>query len=259
MVVEFLFDYASPYSFLASEMLATRLPGVTIRYVPTYLRGFESFAPAVPFTAAKLAYTITDLRRCAAVLGLELRIPPTFPVNGLFALRAAIAADRAGVFGAYHAAIFRAAWLDGRDISTKPAFTTVATELGFADLATAIDDPAIKDALRANTDAAIARGAFGLPTFFVGRELFWGHDRLDHVVREVERASRERRRRGATNKPSSESPSTRPAPPPLVEHPPLVAFGPPPPPPLPASGPPLLPPPASGVAPLLESVMSAHW
>jgi 2-hydroxychromene-2-carboxylate isomerase len=187
MQVEFLFDYASPYSFLASESLATRLPDVAIDYRPTYLRGFESFATAVPFTAAKLAYTITDLRRCAAALDLELRIPPTFPINGLFALRGAVVAQRTNRFPTYHRAMFRAAWLDGRDISTKPAFTAVATELGFADIAAAIDEPAIKDALRANTDHAIARGAFGLPTFFVGRELFWGHDRLDHVAREVAR------------------------------------------------------------------------
>ena len=185
--VEFLFDYASPYSFLANEALGAKLPGIEIDYRPVYLRGFDAFAKSIPFTPAKLAYTITDLRRCAAEQKLELRVPATFPINGLYALRGAIAAQRAGRFTAYHRAVFEAAWQRGRDISTKESFLALATELGFADIAAQIDDTSIKDELRANTDAAIKRGAFGLPTFFVGAEMFWGHDRMDQVAREVMR------------------------------------------------------------------------
>ena len=186
--VEFLFDYASPYSFLANETLGAKLPGIEINYRPVYLRGFESFAKTIPFTAAKLAYTILDLRRCAADLGIELRVPNSFPINGLYALRGAIAAQRAGRFAAYHPAMFQAAWQRGRDISSKDAVATLATELGFPDVADKLDDASIKDELRANTEAAIKRGAFGLPTFFVGAEMFWGHDRMDQVVREATRA-----------------------------------------------------------------------
>jgi len=187
--VEFLFDYASPYSFLANETLGAKLPGIEIDYRAVYLRGFESFAKSIPFTAAKLAYTILDLRRCAADLGIELRVPNSFPINGLYALRGAIAAHRAGRFAAYHQSMFQAAWQRGRDISSKDAVATLATELGFPDVATQLDDASIKDELRANTDAAIKRGAFGLPTFFVGAEMFWGHDRIDQVAREAIRAS----------------------------------------------------------------------
>lgn len=182
VAVEFLFDYASPYSFLANESLDAKLPGIEIHYRPVYLRGFESFAKAVPFTAAKLAYTIIDLRRCAAEQNLELRVPATFPINGLYALRGAIAAQRAGRFTAYHRALFEATWQRGRDISNKPGFTAAANELGFADIAAQIEDASIKDELRANTDEAIERGAFGLPTFFVGPEMFWGHDRMHQVA-----------------------------------------------------------------------------
>src|SRR6185295_6834675 len=115
--VEFLFDYASPYSFLASASLGAKLPKIEIDYRPVYLRGFESFATGIPFSAAKLAYLIVDLRRCAAELGLELRVPAAFPINGLYALRGAIAAQHAGRFAAYHEAMFQAAWQRGRDIS----------------------------------------------------------------------------------------------------------------------------------------------
>jgi len=181
--VEFLFDYASPYSFLANETLGAKLPGVTIDYRPVYLRGFEAFAKGIPFTAHKLAFLIQDIRRCAAELGLELRVPAAFPVNGLYALRGAMVARREGKFAAYHAAMFRATWQLGRDISRKESVAALATELGFPEVAAALDDPALKDELRANTDAAIARGAFGVPTFFVGPELFWGHDRMHQVAR----------------------------------------------------------------------------
>jgi len=187
--VEFLFDYASPYSFLANETLGAKLPGIEIDYQPVYLRGFESFAKTIPFTAPKLAYTILDLRRCAAADNIELRVPNTFPLNGLYALRGALAAKRTGRFAAYHAAMFQAAWQRGRDVSSKQGVAALATELGFPDVAASLDDASIKDELRANTDAAIKRGAFGLPTFFVGAEMFWGHDRMDQVAREVARVT----------------------------------------------------------------------
>ena len=176
--VEFLFDYASPYSFLASESLGAKFPGVEIVYRPTYLRGFDSFSKGIPFAPAKLGWMIGDMRRCAADQGLELRVPAHFPVNGLYALRGAIAAQRAGRFAAYHKAMFEAVWQRGRDISSKDAVAALATELGFPEVASALDEPSVKDELRANTDEAIKRGAFGAPAMFVGDALFWGNDRI---------------------------------------------------------------------------------
>ena len=93
--IEFLFDYASPYSYLANEALATALPGARITYQPVYLRGFEAFAKGVPYGPAKLMWIVKDLQRCAADAGVTMRLPPTFPVNGLYSLRAALAARRA--------------------------------------------------------------------------------------------------------------------------------------------------------------------
>ncbi|MCW5805886.1 MAG: 2-hydroxychromene-2-carboxylate isomerase [Deltaproteobacteria bacterium] len=185
--VEFLFDYASPFSFLANETLAARLPGAEIAYRPVYLRGMDAFAKGIPYGPAKLAWVINDLRRCAAECGIEMRIPATFPVNGLYALRGAIAAQRAGRFAAYHDAVFRATWQMGRDISHEESLVALATELGFPEAAAAVDDPSIKDELRANTEDAIRRGVFGVPTFFAhgpsGAEMFWGHDRMHQVAK----------------------------------------------------------------------------
>jgi 2-hydroxychromene-2-carboxylate isomerase len=181
--VEFLFDYASPYAYLASELLASKLPGVAVTFRPVYLRGFESFNKGVPFGAARLAYMIKDLQRCAGEHQLPFRVPASFPVNGLYSLRGAIAAIRGGMFEVYHRAMFRAVWADGRETSNKEAVAKVARELGLADVADALDDLSIKDELRASTEDAARRGVFGVPTFFVGDEMFWGHDRLDQVRR----------------------------------------------------------------------------
>jgi 2-hydroxychromene-2-carboxylate isomerase len=185
--VEFLFDYASPYSFLANERIATALPGAEITYRPVYLRGFDAFSKGIPFAPQKLSWMISDLRRCAGDAGLEMRIPATFPVNGLYALRGAIAAQRSGRFAAYHEIVFRAIWQKGRDVSHKESLVALANELGFPEVASAVDDPSIKDELKANTEDALRRGAFGVPTFFVqgpnGIELFWGHDRMHQVAK----------------------------------------------------------------------------
>ena len=181
--VEFLFDYASPYSFLANELLASALPGANVIYRPVYLRGFEAFAKAVPFVPAKLMWIVKDLRRCADEQGLKFGIPPSFPVNGLYALRGAVAAQRAGVFERYHTAMFRAVWSDARESSTKDGCAAIMRDLGFADLVPALDDASIKDELKSATDVVAKRGAFGVPTFFVGDELFWGHDRMHQVAR----------------------------------------------------------------------------
>ena len=183
--VEMMFDYASPWAFLANALVPRVLAGVEVKYVPVYLRGFEAFRTGLPYSNAKLAYVMRDFARCAARERIEVTVPSVFPVNGLYALRGALVAQRAGKFDAYHAAAFRAVWQEGRDLSSRQGVVDFANELGVAEVADAIDEPAIKDALRAQTESAIARGAFGVPTFFVGDELFWGHDRMAFVAEAV--------------------------------------------------------------------------
>lgn len=181
--VEFLFDYASPYAYLANERAQAVLPGVRIQHVPVYLRGFEAFSKGVPFTAPRLAYILEDLRRCAAEYGLPFHVPATFPVNGLYALRGAIAARRAGMFDVYHRAMFRAVWAEGRETSNRDAVAQIVRTLGLGDLVAGLDDPSIKAELKATTEAAARRGVFGVPSFIVGSELYWGHDRMHQVAR----------------------------------------------------------------------------
>jgi 2-hydroxychromene-2-carboxylate isomerase len=115
-----------------------------------------------------------------------------FPINGLSSLRGALAARQLGGFAAYHGAMFRAAWRDDRDISSKDTVLAVAGEVGLdrAAFAQAIESQAIKDQLKADTARAASRGVFGVPTFFVGDELFWGQDRMDFVARALALAAK---------------------------------------------------------------------
>jgi 2-hydroxychromene-2-carboxylate isomerase len=183
--VEFLFDYGSPWSYLASEMLEKKLPGCAIAYRPVYLRGLEAFAQGIPYGQSKLRYLLRDMVRCAEVEGVPLRFPEVFPINGLHALRGAIHTLRSGGFPAYHRAMFRATWADNRNVSDRNVVLAIAEESGLdrAAFVAGIEDAAVKATLKDETAKAQERGVFGVPSFFVGEELFWGHDRLDYVRR----------------------------------------------------------------------------
>jgi 2-hydroxychromene-2-carboxylate isomerase len=183
--IDFLFDYASPFAYLATELLPRRLAGADLRFVPIYLRGLETFAKGLPYNANKLRYVSMDLQRCADHEGIPLRVPPVFPINGLASVRGALAAQELGGFPAYHTAMFHAAWRDGRNIGDKAVVLAIAAEAGLDRdrFAALVETPETKDRLKTATAAAEARGAFGVPTFFVGEQMFWGHDRMDFVAR----------------------------------------------------------------------------
>ena len=108
-----------------------------------------------------------------------MRFPPAHPFNPLAALRLIIAAG-GGLAAAEEvlAAVFR----DGRDVSDPAEIAGLARALGVADPQAALADPAVKAQLRANTEWAIARGVFGVPTLVVDEELFWGHDAVDMAL-----------------------------------------------------------------------------
>lgn len=186
--IEFYFDYASPWAFLANALLERRFDGVPITYTPIYLRGLESFATGLPYTADKLRYVAQDVARVARHENVEMKAPSNFPINGLYALRGAMVAQAAGNFAAYHQAMFNAAWREDRDVSKKDVVIEIAKSLSIPDFETKIDEPNLKESLKKETERAVQRGLFGVPTFFVGEKLFWGQDRMDYARREFERA-----------------------------------------------------------------------
>ena len=120
-----------------------------------------------------------------AHLGVPFRGNPHFPINTLLLMRTAVAAQHAGVFEPFHRAVYPAFWAEGENLGEPEVVARVVEKAGLdaRALLEASGDPAAKAELRATTEEAVARGAFGAPTFFVADEMFFGNDRLDFVER----------------------------------------------------------------------------
>jgi 2-hydroxychromene-2-carboxylate isomerase len=166
MIADWYFDFVSPFAYLQSEQLASLGPRVSIRYRPVLFAGLLNAngqkGPAE--IAAKRAFTYRFCLWRAKALGVPLRFPPEHPFNPLPLLRLAIACDSTA--DAVHG-IFRFVWRDGRLPDLPIEWAELATMLGVQDAEAKI---------RSNTDQAIARGVFGVPTLAIGDELFWGAD-----------------------------------------------------------------------------------
>jgi len=192
--LEFFFDYGSPYSYVANAQLPARVErtGATLVYRPMLLGGvFKATgnrSPAAEPIEPKRRYGGLTLVRYAAEAGVAFRPNPHFPIDTLFLMRCAVAAQRAGVFEAFHASVYPAFWAEGLDLGDREVLARVLAGAGLdaAALFDAAQAPEAKAALRANTDEAVARGAFGAPTFFVGDELFFGSDHLRFALRALE-------------------------------------------------------------------------
>jgi 2-hydroxychromene-2-carboxylate isomerase len=172
----FFHDFASPFSYLASTQVGTA------ERVPILLGALfrELGTPEVPlftFSEAKRRWFVRDAQEWASYLGVPFQFPEAFPLRTVLPLRVAIVEPSATD------AIYRAAWGEGKDIGDARVLEPILDRAGFDGraLLDRADDPAIKDALRANTSRAKAAGVFGVPTFQVGSTLFWGQDRLGHL------------------------------------------------------------------------------
>lgn len=188
--IEFYYDFVSSASYVAYKRLPemVRKAGGTIQWKPMVLGGvFKAVGNAGPTNiAAKGKWMFDDLERICARHGIEFSVNPKFPLNTIMALRGAIAAEKLGgdVLEKYMDLMFAGAWADDSDISDPQVVMELLENAGLPaqEIANMVQDQAIKDELRANTEEAIARGAFGAPTFFVNGEMHWGQDRLDDVM-----------------------------------------------------------------------------
>ena len=193
--IEFFFDYGSPASYLAYTQMprVAQRTGAEIVYRPFLLGGvFKATGNRSPIEIPpKGAWMMGDLARFAKRYGVPYVRNPHFPINTLNLMRGAIAAENEGRLVPYSDAIFRAVWADQRNMEDPIVIATVLREAGFdpAAMMAAIGTAQVKDRLRANTEEAVARGVFGAPTFFVGKELFFGQDRLDFVEEEARKAA----------------------------------------------------------------------
>ena len=186
--VEFYFDFGSPYSYLAYKALPeiAAAHGAQIAWRPMLLGGvFKATGNHSPVEIpAKGKWLHQDLQRWAARYGAVFKHNPHFPINTLTLMRGAVGMQLRGAdFGRYVEAIFHAMWAEPRNLGDPAELAAVLRQAGFdADaFVSLVNDAAVKEQLKKNTEEAVARGVFGAPTFFVGDDMFWGQDRLDFV------------------------------------------------------------------------------
>lgn len=196
--IDFLFDFGSPNGYLAWKVLPgiAERTGAKVNIVPVLLGGLfkltNNRSPVEAYAGIKnkLAYEGLETKRFVARHGLSAyRSNPHFPVNTLLIMRGLVAARRMGVGDRYLEAVVSAMWEQGLKMDDPAIVRDVLGKAGLdADaILAATQEPEVKAELMANTEAAAARGAFGVPTFFVGEEMFFGKDRLE----QVEEAARE--------------------------------------------------------------------
>lgn len=196
--VKFFFDFGSPNAYLSHKVIPAieSRTGATFEYVPVLLGGIFKMtgnqSPATAFAGIrnKPDYERLETQRFIArhrVTGFMSN--PHFPVNTLQLMRGAVAAQTAGVFKPYVEAIYACMWERGLKMDDPAVFRTALVEAGLpADPLLALSQTdAIKSGLMANTEAAVAAGVFGSPSFVVGSELFFGKDRLREVEEEIVR------------------------------------------------------------------------
>lgn len=203
-MIEFFFDVSSPWTYLAFHNIQpmARELGVAIRWRPFLVGGvFNAVNQRVyqqreDANSPKSRYLVKDLADWSRHTGLPIRFPPSvFPVNSVKVMRALCWLERDDAqrprLEAFAKAAFVAYWERDEDISQDAVLASICTESGVepAAMAAAIASQPIKDALKANTDEAIRRGAFGSPTIYVnGDDMFFGNDRLELVRAAVQRA-----------------------------------------------------------------------
>jgi len=189
--LDFYFDFSSAYSYIGQHRIKALAAehDLAVHWRPIALGVIfkaRNHAPPSPDTPVG-AYIWHDVGRCAAECGLALVWPQAFPFNSMTAARMFYLLQQrdAGLAQRWAEAVFGAAFGEGRDCASPEVLAGLATDIGLdgPDLVAQTREDAAKQALQAATQAAMERGVFGAPTFFLGGEMYWGADRIDQMRR----------------------------------------------------------------------------
>jgi 2-hydroxychromene-2-carboxylate isomerase len=189
---QFLFDFGSPNAFLSHEAIPAieQRTGARFEYVPILLGGIfkatNNKSPAETLAGVKNKREFHALETERFVRRFKVKPyvwNPYFPVNTLHLMRAAIAAQFEGVFEKYVEAAYHHMWVEPKKMDDPEVAVKALTASGLdgAKLLTRAQDADVKARLMENTQSAVERGAFGAPTFFVGKEMFFGKEQLREV------------------------------------------------------------------------------
>ena len=198
--VEFLFDFASPNAYLSYHVLreVAERQRVELVLTPVLLGGLfkltNNQAPMLAFgeVKGKLEYDMLETQRFIEAHGLNKFVfNPHFPINTITLMRGFIAAQEMGVVEQYVEANLSAMWEQGLNMGDPEVAAGVWQSAGLdaAGLAEAIQTQPVKDALLQNTQQGADRGAFGVPTFFVGDEMFFGKERIIQIEQMLQSSS----------------------------------------------------------------------
>lgn len=187
--VDFYFDFGSPTSYLAWTQLPkiTQAADAKLNLIPILLGGVhKATGNSSPGTVPrKAAWMDQDLTRYAARYNVPYKHNPHFPINTMHLMRGATGYQlhKPAAFDTYAAAIYRAMWVDGKNLADQAVLGEVLQQAGLDpnEFLAFNQDPAVKDKLRLDTEAAVERGIFGAPTMFVGDQMHFGQDRLEWV------------------------------------------------------------------------------
>lgn len=185
--LEFCFDFGSPTTYLAWTQVGKIAEecGAELEYTPILLGGvFQATGNQTPAAVpAKGQHMFADLQRFAKRYGVELNFNPFFPVNTLQMMRGAVHLHQTEHFQPYCDAMFDAMWVNPVNMGDPTLVAEVITDAGLdaGEIAAGMQNPEVKEKLKALTASVVERGAFGAPTFFVGDEMFFGQDRLEFI------------------------------------------------------------------------------
>ncbi len=188
--IEFYFDFSSPYGYLAAQRIDEVVEGYgrEVAWKPFLLGALFKTTGSQPLLDIPMKgdYAHHDLARSARLFDIPFVLPETFPFMSVAACRATYWLGERDAADAKElaAALFGAAFGEGRSIGEPSEVAEIAAEMGHDadEMRAAVQDQRIKDLLRREVDAAIAKGAFGSPYIIVDGEPFWGFDRLDDVA-----------------------------------------------------------------------------
>ena len=194
--LDFYYDFGSPNAYFAWKALqgVSERTGLNVIMHPVLIGGiFKSTNNQPPWQAFgnvpnKMKYMQLEIQRFIKDHNLtEFKFNSAFPVNTLLSMRGAIAAQQAGVHDAYYPAVFKAIWEDDQNISQPDVLAEVLTKAGLdgKTLVEATQTAEVKQGLMDATQACVDRGAFGLPTFFLGDDIYFGKDRVWQIEQAV--------------------------------------------------------------------------
>ncbi len=189
--IQFYYDFASPYGYMAATKISALAAkyGRSVEWKPILLGVVFKVTGGVPLPSAPLKgdYSRRDMERSARLFKVPYKLPSKFPIAGQSPARVIYSLESQGATRQEEVtlALYRAYMVDDRDISNPEVTADVAASVGMdrQKVLDLIADPEMKEKLKAETEAAIARGVFGSPYIVVDGEPFWGFDRLEHVDR----------------------------------------------------------------------------